>query len=118
LIRLVFRPVVRPTLPISIARCTGMMAPHKIDIKSEHDSRPPTAKTMFDLDEEKRVDAPSDGKEPVSADSPGGNAFSIPDGGWRAWSVVFGCALVLFSTFGYVSFISSNFKAGSPLNGW
>jgi len=92
-----------------------MMASHKIDI---NDSRPPTAKTMFDLDEEKRVDAPSDGKEPVSADSPGDNAFRIPDGGWRAWSVVFGCALVLFSTFGYVSFISFNFKAGYPLNGW
>ena len=30
-------------------------------------------------------------------------AFAIPDGGWRAWSVVFGSALVLFSTFGYVS---------------
>jgi hypothetical protein len=73
---------------------------------------------MIDRDEEKGVNAPSDGKEPASGDSLLDNTFPIPDGGWRAWSVVFGCALVLFSTFGYVSFISSNFQAGPSLNSW
>ena len=32
------------------------------------------------------------------------STFTIPDGGWRSWTVVLGSALVLFSTFGYVSY--------------
>ena len=62
-------------------------------------------------DEEKGVNSALESKAPVSHDSPASDAFTIPDGGWRAWSVVFGCALVLFSTFGYVSSISRNLKA-------
>ena len=29
--------------------------------------------------------------------------ITFPEGGWRAWSVAVGCALVLFSTFGLVN---------------
>jgi hypothetical protein len=28
---------------------------------------------------------------------------SVPDGGWRAWSVVMGSWFIIFATFGYVS---------------
>lgn len=40
---------------------------------------------------------------PTSEDVPAVTGFEVPDGGWRAWSVVMGSFLVLFSTFGYVS---------------
>lgn len=63
-------------------------------------SRPATAKTIVSHDsEEKGVDITSDHKSPGSGDT----TFTIPDGGWRAWSVVLGSSLVLFCTFGYVS---------------
>src|ERR1700683_5143532 len=62
------------------------------------DSRPPTTGTEIDHNsEEKGVDSFLNKKAPVS------DVFTIPDGGWRAWSVVMGSFLVLFSTFGYVS---------------
>ena len=60
-------------------------------------SRPPTSGTIVNHDEEKGIDSP---KVPLDD-----GAFTIPDGGLRAWSVVFGCFLILFSTFGYVSVI-------------
>ena len=65
-------------------------------VEPQTGTRPPTAKTLNE-DEEKGVDILSDEKAPVA------DVFIIPDGGWRAWSVVVGCFLVLFSTFGYVS---------------
>jgi len=60
------------------------------------DSRPPAVTTTVPHDEEKGADPPSDEKAPPNS------VFTIPDGGWRAWSVVLGCFFVLFSTFGYV----------------
>jgi hypothetical protein len=60
------------------------------------DSRPLTAVTTIAHDEEKGEDPPSDEKAPPNS------VFIIPDGGYRAWSVVVGGAFVLFSTFGYV----------------
>jgi len=49
------------------------------------------------LDEEKSIG--------IAPKKPAANlaAFSIPDGGWRAWSVVFGSTLALFVSFGYVN---------------
>jgi MFS family permease len=49
--------------------------------------------------EEKGVDTNLDHKSPGGGDT----TFTIPDGGWRAWSVVLGSSLVLFCTFGYVN---------------
>jgi MFS family permease len=63
-------------------------------------SRPATGKTLVSHDsEEKGVDATSDNKSPDGDNT----TFTIPDGGWRAWSVVLGSSLVLFCTFGYVN---------------
>jgi MFS family permease len=63
------------------------------------DSRPPTIETVVDHNsEEKGVVSSLDNKG-----APGSDVFTIPDGGWRAWSVVMGSFLILFSTFGYIN---------------
>lgn len=48
---------------------------------------------------------------------------SVPDGGWRAWSVVMGSWFIIFATFGYVSLAAymrikamSSERPGSQLN--
>lgn len=65
----------------------------------EFTSRPATGKTVVNHDNEEK------GPDTASEKSPGPEAvdFTIPDGGWRAWSVVLGSSLVLFCTFGYAS---------------
>ena len=40
------------------------------------------------------------GKDEKAGPPPGP---SVPDGGWRAWSVVLGSWFIIFATFGYVS---------------
>lgn len=61
-------------------------------------TRPETSGTIVDTEQ-----GDSSVNHEKSQPKPAPAAFTIPDGGWRAWLVVFGCALVLFSTFGYVS---------------
>lgn len=58
--------------------------------------------------EEASIADPEQGDSSVNDEKPQQNptpvpvVFSIPDGGGRAWTVVLGSSLVLFSTFGYV----------------
>lgn len=55
-------------------------------------------------DEEKSVGPPA--REAGTGAGTNAAAFTIPDGGWRAWSVVLGSTLALFVSFGYVRYIS------------
>lgn len=52
------------------------------------------------FDEEKGGNLPAN----LESEEASNLAFTIPDGGWRAWSVVLGSTLALFVSFGYVSF--------------
>lgn len=66
---------------------------------SESRSITPGTTVNPESDEEKGLQ----GGAPAGEKAPDAKGFEVPDGGWRAWSVVMGSFLVLFSTFGYVS---------------
>lgn len=53
--------------------------------------------SLHPSDEEKAA-----GNELVNFPEDDAGEFTIPDGGWRAWSVVLGSTLALFVSFGYV----------------
>ena len=61
--------------------------------------------------------------EPEKGGAAPSQAFTFPDGGWKAWSTVAGAWLVLFVSFGYVNafgephlFLATD--AGSQAFGW
>lgn len=61
------------------------------------DSQSLQKSSLHTSDEEKAA-----GHEPVNLSEDNTGEFTIPDGGWRAWSVVLGSTLALFVSFGYV----------------
>jgi hypothetical protein len=58
----------------------------------------PHAEPKSELDGVALADAEANPAAP-----PAGAGFTVPDGGWEAWSVVVGGWFALFATFGYVS---------------
>lgn len=86
------------------------MEPPNVETKAEEAgysaSRPNTGKTVVDHNDEEKGAEDASTQQPTNSSTGSGDApgsFTIPDGGWRAWLVVLGSFLVLFSTFGYVS---------------
>lgn len=62
---------------------------------------PPENSAMANEEGKKQPSAVVEPEKGTAAAAP--EAFTFPDGGWKAWSTVAGAWLVLFVSFGYVN---------------